>query len=92
MREIFPSHDDQLQRLNKIEGQINGIRKMIEEQRYCIDIVSQIRAVTGALKQVRMGVLEKHIHHCVRESLESRDPELFEGKVVEIVKVLSQVE
>lgn len=92
MREIFPSHDDQLQRLNKIEGQINGIRKMIEEQRYCIDIVSQIRAVTGALKQVRMGVLEKHIHHCVREPLESRDPELFEGKVVEIVKVLSRME
>lgn len=92
MREIYPNHENQLQRLNKIQGQMNGIRKMIEEQRYCIDIVSQIKAVTSALKQVQMGVLEKHIHHCVVEAVNSRKPENFEEKVEELITVLSRMD
>lgn len=92
IRQIYPNHEAQLARLAKIEGQLRGVRKMIEERRYCIDIVSQIKAVQAALKQVQMGVLEKHIHHCVKESLESQDPELFEERVTEIVQVLSKME
>jgi DNA-binding FrmR family transcriptional regulator len=92
MREIFPSHEEQLQRLKRVEGQIGGIRKMIGERRYCIDIVSQMKAVTGALKQVQMGVLEKHVHHCVREALESKNPELFEEKVAEMIAALGRME
>jgi DNA-binding FrmR family transcriptional regulator len=65
---------------------------MIEERRYCIDIVGQIKAVTAGLRQVQMGVLEKHIHHCVRESLESQDPDLLEQKITEIVQVLGKME
>ncbi len=86
-----PDHQEQLVRLAKIEGQIKGIRKMIEERRYCVDIVQQIKAVTSGLKAVQMGVLEKHIHHCVRESVESGDPEFFVDKVDEIVKVLARM-
>lgn len=92
IRALYPDHEEQLTRLARIEGQLRGVRKMIEDRRYCIDIVSQIKAVTAALKQVQMGVLEKHIHHCVTESLTSRRPELFEEKVSEIVKVLGQME
>lgn len=92
MNQIFPSHEEQLQRLRRIEGQIGGIHKMIEDHRYCIDIVSQIRAVTGALKQIQMGVLETHVHHCVRESMESKNQTQLEEKVLEIVKVLGQME
>lgn len=92
IRELYPSHEEQLARLAKIEGQLRGIRRMIEERRYCVDIVSQVKAVTAALRQVQMGVLEKHIHHCVRESVESQDPDLFEAKVVEIVQVLGKME
>ena len=92
MREFYPSHDEQLARLAKIEGQIRGVRRMIEARRYCVDIVSQIKAVNAALRQVQMGVLEKHIHHCVRESLESKDPDQFEAKVQEIVQVLGKME
>ena len=65
---------------------------MMDEERYCIDIINQIKAVTGALKQVQMGVLEKHIHHCVKDSVESGDPDYFEKKVVEIVHVLGRLE
>lgn len=91
MREFFPSHASQLNRLNRIEGQVKGIHKMIEERRYCIDIISQIKAVTGALEQVQRGVLEEHVHHCVRESLETKDPGLFEQKVEEVVQVLGKM-
>lgn len=92
LREIYPNHEEQLARLAKIEGQLRGVRKMIEGRRYCIDIVSQIKAVTAALRQVQMGVLEKHIHHCVVESLTSEDPASFEDKVNEIVHVLGRME
>lgn len=92
IKELYPNHEEQLNRLSKIEGQLRGVRRMIEDRRYCIDIVSQIKAVNAALKQVQMGVLEKHIHHCVAESLNSRKPELFEEKVTEIVEVLGRMD
>lgn len=92
IRELYPNHQEQLTRLAKIEGQIKGVRKMIEERRYCIDIVSQIKAVHSALKQVQMGVLEKHIHHCVTESVRTEDPDLFGERVTEIVQVLGKMD
>ncbi|MCH8075875.1 MAG: metal-sensitive transcriptional regulator [SAR324 cluster bacterium] len=92
IKELYPNHEEQLNRLSKIEGQLRGVRRMIEDRRYCIDIISQIKAINAALKQVRMGVLEKHIHHCVAESLNSRKPELFEEKVTEIIDVLGRME
>jgi DNA-binding FrmR family transcriptional regulator len=91
MRQIFPNHESQLARLNKIEGQLKGIRKMIEERRYCVHIIDQIKAVTGALDKVQMGVLEKHVHHCVRESVEAGDGGELEEKVEELVKVLGKM-
>ena len=92
IKELYPNHEEQLNRLSKIEGQLRGVRRMIEDRRYCSDIISQIKAINAALKQVRMGVLEKHIHHCVAESLNSRKPELFEEKVTEIIDVLGRME
>ena len=89
---VFPSHADQLDRLNKIEGQIKGLRKMIEERRYCMDILPQIKAVHGALRQVELGVLETHVNHCVQEAVQSRDPESIRQKIDEVVRVLSRIE
>ena len=92
IRAFYPDHKEQISRLAKVEGQIKGITRMIEDRRYCIDIVSQIKAVQSALKQVQMGVLEKHIHHCVAESVRSKDPKNFEEKVEEIVQVVSKMD
>jgi len=89
---VYPSHSDQLERLSKVEGQIKGIRRMIEERRYCMDILPQIRAVHGALRQVEMGVLETHVNHCVHEAVESHDAATARAKIDEIVKVLSRIE
>jgi DNA-binding FrmR family transcriptional regulator len=92
LKEQYPDHQAQQTRLARIEGQLRGIRKMVEERRYCIDIVQQIKAVTAALKQVQMGVLETHIHHCVREAVETQDNDLFADQVDEILKVLARME
>ena len=88
---MHPSHEEQIVRLNKIEGQIKGIRRMIEERRYCIDIVSQIRAPIAALRQVEQNVLEKHLQHCVKEVMENQDPFEIQEKVKEIMQVISKM-
>ncbi|MBI4084122.1 MAG: metal-sensitive transcriptional regulator [Candidatus Lambdaproteobacteria bacterium] len=92
LRQQFPDHQNQLARLAKIEGQLNGIRKMIEDRRYCVEIVQQIKAATAGLRQVQMGVLEKHIHHCVHEALETRNPDTLAAKVDEIVNVIARMD
>ncbi|MDH5752249.1 MAG: metal-sensitive transcriptional regulator [Deltaproteobacteria bacterium] len=64
---------------------------MIEERRYCIDIVTQVKAVTAALRQVEMGVLERHIHHCVSQAARTSDPDLLNEKIEEVVRVVSRM-
>jgi len=91
MENKYPSHENQIPRLNKIEGQVKGIRKMIEDQRYCIDILHQIKAVKSALKQVELNVLESHIHHCVRDTIEAKNPEDAQKKIEEIIKVVGKI-
>ena len=66
-----PNHSENLPRLNRISGQIDGIKKMIEEERYCLDIVNQIKAVRSALKSVEKNILSKHIKHCVSASFKA---------------------
>ena len=88
---FYPDHKGQLSRLARIDGQIRGISRMIEERRYCIDIVNQIKAVQAALQQVQMGVLEKHIHHCVSAAAESGDAALLGEKIEEIVQVVGRM-
>ena len=89
---FYPDHKGQLSRLAKIDGQIRGITRMIEERRYCIDIVFQIKAVQAALKQVQMGVLEKHIHHCVAASARTGNPAELAEKIEEIVQVVGKMD
>ena len=59
------SKDDQLKRLRRIEGQIRGIAKMVEDDKYCIDILTQVSAATKALQSVALGLLDDHMSHCV---------------------------
>ena len=85
-----PCHDSQVNRLRKIEGQVRGLQKMIEERRYCMDIVSQLRAVQGALKKVELGILETHLQHCVQDALNSMSSEDAEAKIQEIIQLLQK--
>ncbi len=77
------SKDDYLKRLARIEGQVRGIKRMVEEDTYCIDVLTQISAVTKALHAVSLGLMEDHLGHCVvdaaRESQEAGDAKVREA-------------
>ena len=62
--------DEVLNRLRRIEGQVRGLSRMVEEERYCIDILTQISAVNNALKKVAVALLDDHINHCVTDASE----------------------
>ena len=65
--------DTYLQRLRRIEGQARGLQRMIEEDKYCIDILTQISAATKALQAVALGLLEEHLSHCVAQAVTEGD-------------------
>jgi len=83
-----PSHKEQLAGLNRIEGQIRGISKMIEEEKYCIDILNQIKAIKSALATVEGKILRSHLKACVKETLNSE--QAFEEKVDELLRTLKR--
>ena len=70
----YAMEKDQLQkRLRRIEGQVRGLQRMIDEDQYCIDILTQLNSVGAALQAVGMGLLDDHVRHCVTESIEQGD-------------------
>ncbi len=64
------SHQSQLSRLKRIEGQVRGLARMIEEERYCIDILTQVRAARAALRKVEEQILREHVEHCVVQAVQ----------------------
>jgi len=68
-----PHKQDYLKRLRKIEGQVRGLQRMVDEDKYCIDILTQVSAVTKALQAVAIGLLEDHLGSCVAEAIAAGD-------------------
>lgn len=85
-------HDDSLIRLARAEGQIRGIRRMIEDGEYCVDIVTQIQAAQAALGAVGRQVLRKHVEHCVADALRAGPGGEAEDKIDELMTVLRRYE
>jgi DNA-binding FrmR family transcriptional regulator len=79
--------NDHLARLHKIEGQVRGVTRMVDDDRYCIDIITQIGAITRALQAVALGLLDEHMRHCVRQAVES-EPLAGEAKFDEVSAAL----
>ena len=67
--------DDYLTRLRRIEGQARGLQRMVEDEKYCIDILTQISAVTKALQSVALGLLDEHLSHCVVDAAAAGGPD-----------------
>ena len=88
MKEQKTAHLDEIVPLKRIEGQIRGIQKMIEEKRYCIDILTQLSSVVGAIKRVEENILNRHLKGCVRDSLLKVTRADKEEKMNEIIEVL----
>ncbi len=79
-----------LKRLNRIEGQVRGLARMVEEERYCIDIVTQIGAVRAALRRVEEEILRDHVAHCVNHAISSGDKADQRRKVAELMDVIGR--
>ena len=79
--------DEALRRLKRIEGQIKGIQKMVDEERYCIDIINQITAVDNALDSVALKVMKRHIESCVTDAIRSQDGK---AKISELMETVAQ--
>lgn len=86
----YPSHTSQLPRLKRIHGQVTGLVRMVEEERYCGDILTQLRAVQAALEAVQQGILKSHIEHCVAGAIESGDPRERDAKLTELFEILKR--
>ncbi|MCP2277072.1 metal-sensitive transcriptional regulator [Nocardia sp. NPDC050713] len=82
--------DDYLKRLRRIEGQARGLQRMVEEEKYCIDILTQVSAMTKALQAVAMGLLEDHISHCVVDAAVAGGPEA-DAKIKEATDAIARL-
>ena len=81
-----------IKRLSRIEGQVRGLSRMVEEDRYCIDIVTQISAVRAALRRVEEEVLKDHVAHCVEHAIASGDKADQREKIAELMAVIGRAE
>lgn len=82
--------DEHLNRLRRIEGQVRGLQQMISDDRYCIDVLTQISAATRALQAAALQLLEEHLGHCVREAVASGGPEA-DAKIAEASAAIARL-
>ena len=80
-----------LQGLKRVEGQVRGIQKMVDEDRYCVDVLLQLRAAKAALHRLEGLVLREHIAGCVVEAIESGDPVERQEKIGELIETVSKI-
>jgi CsoR family transcriptional regulator, copper-sensing transcriptional repressor len=90
MRGYTQEKDAYLRRLRRIEGQVRGLQRMVSDDVYCIDVLTQVSAVTRALQAVALGLLEDHLGHCVTQAIEQGGPEA-DAKVREAADAVARL-
>lgn len=85
-----PSHTEQLPRLNRIAGQVEGVKKMIQEQRYCPDILTQLHAIRSAVRNLEIQILDTHLSHCVTDAFHQKSQEKQMRKIEEIRQLIKR--
>ena len=91
MRGYTQTRDDYLKRLARIEGQVRGLQRMVEDDRYCIDVLTQVAAVTRALQGVALGLLDQHLRHCVHDAAVGDDQEHADAMVTEATQAIERL-
>lgn len=91
MRGYTISKDDYLKRLRRIEGQVRGLQRMIDEDTYCIDVLTQVSATTRALQGVAVGLVDEHIRHCVANAARDDDAETAEAMISEATRAIERL-
>lgn len=84
-----PDHAAVLVRLNRAAGQIKGVSAMIQERRYCVDILTQLKAAQSAIRHVEAEIMERHIRSCIQDAFTSKNPREMEKKIQELVKLMT---
>ena len=85
-----PNHEDKIKRLHRISGQLNGIIKMINDKKYCVDILQQTRAVTAAIKSVEQLILKDHMNACVSSAMKSNKKSDQDKKIDEVLNLIKK--
>lgn len=90
--ESHPSHKKQISRLNRIAGQVEGVRGMFESQRYCPEILTQLRAIRSAVRSLEANVLQTHLSSCIAETFSSKKASKCEKeqKIVELIEIFKR--
>lgn len=88
--EKHPDHSALIPNLNRVKGQLDGIEKMITDQRYCVDILVQFRAAMAALRKIEVTMFEKHLEHCLSSAMLSKDQKQVDEKIKELMELLSR--
>ena len=83
----YPRHQTCVTRLARIEGQVRGVARMIEDERYCIDVPIQLRAIKAAVRKVEEAILADHVEHCVESAIASGEADEQRRKVTELIDV-----
>ncbi len=87
-------HDDKaaiLARLKRVEGQIRGLQRMVDDDTYCIDVLTQVSAATKALQSVAVRLLDDHLRHCVADAVQSADPDAADRIITEATKSIERL-
>jgi DNA-binding FrmR family transcriptional regulator len=82
-----PNYEKHIPRINKVVGQLNGIKKMIENKRYCPEIITQLKAVSSACQSLEIIMLQKHLETCVMEAFHSKDKKVQSEKIQELTNL-----
>lgn len=91
MRGYEINKDDYLKRLARIEGQVRGLQRMINEDTYCIDVLTQVNAVSAALKGVAVGLLDEHVRHCVSQATKAGNAAQADKMVTEATRAIERL-
>ena len=83
-----PNHGTELARLNRVIGQLEGIKKMIEDERYCVDILMQVKAARAAVKNIELSILERHMQMCLAKAVASGKQDEITTKITEITSLV----
>ncbi|MGO1059652.1 metal-sensitive transcriptional regulator [Planococcus sp. FY231025] len=87
---VQPNKQQLLNRLKRIEGQVRGVHQMVENDRYCVDILHQVSAIQSAMNKVSLALLEDHTHHCVTKAIKDNNGEQAISELMDVMKTMTK--
>ncbi|KAA0956074.1 metal-sensitive transcriptional regulator [Planococcus sp. ANT_H30] len=87
---VQPNKEQLLNRLKRIEGQVRGVHQMVENDRYCVDILHQVSAIQSAMNRVSLALLEDHTHHCVTKAIKENKGEEAISELMDVMKTMTK--